>query len=82
MTVGATCWIMMLSTVGRCANEVKTSVSAASEAAPVAVSPAPPVSAVLLQPRPGPVAGFPHGQAMTPATAGSQKKIGGTGPGV
>src|SRR5258706_15549697 len=56
--------------------QVNTSVSAASEAFPVADRLAPPDAAPkLLQPRPGPEGGLPQGQPITPPTPGSQKEV-------
>jgi hypothetical protein len=60
--------------VGRSPLEVNTTVSYVTRAMPVAPSCAPPVFELLLQPRPTPTGGFPHGQALTPPAPGSQNE--------
>src|SRR6187399_2563612 len=62
----------MLDAVGFSSAVVNTSASFASEASPLAAICAPPVPALLLQPRPGPPGGFEHGHEITPADPGSQ----------
>src|ERR1043165_568541 len=47
---------------------VKTSVSFASDALPLALIEAPPVASLLSQPRPAPAGGFAHGQSIVPAS--------------
>src|SRR6187399_2032632 len=54
---------------------VNIALSFASEAAPLSVSTAPPVPALLSHPRPAPPGGFEHGQGITPPVPGSQITI-------
>src|SRR5258708_39821267 len=66
----------MLVAVGFSAVVTKTRLSAASEGVPPAPIVAPPVPALLSQPRSGPTGGLAQGQAITPARPGEQELTG------
>src|SRR5882672_3960315 len=63
----------MLNAVGLSPLVSRLRLSEERKVPPEAVSTAPPVADELSQPRPGPLGGFPHGQAATPPVPGSQR---------
>src|SRR5258706_10892128 len=66
-------WSRIVCAVGFSPLLVSSRLSAARLAAPLATMLAPPVDALLSQPRSGPAGGFEHGQPITPAVPGVQK---------